>query len=101
MMTPLYKKYEIFLRYITRVKPDTRKEFIRASSNEVIKAIVEIAFNILKGTISLTELDRRQLSVYKPVIKHLISKQLTLDEKRSILQENTKLLKKILDIVLR
>ena len=100
-MTPLYKKYEIFLKYVKRLKPDRRKEFIKAASNDVIKSLVEIALNILKGTVSLSDSDKTQLAVHKPDIKKIISPSVSLNDKRAILEHNNKLFKKILDVVLK
>jgi len=98
--TPAFKKYEYVLKIIQRHRQDKVHYLLKAVDKKVIKAIVEIAYNLIKGDIPLSKSQISKLRCNKATIKYLINKQKSLDQKREILCENPKLLRYMLKIVL-
>ena len=98
-MEPAYKEFEHFLKIIHSHKPGNIHHLIKSANNRVIKTIIEIAYNLLKGNIHIISKDIDRLKKDKKSIKRLISKRLPINKKRSILIENPKMLKNILSVV--
>ena len=98
---PQYIKHEHFFKSLQKAKSEVIPAWINSSSDNVIKSIVEIAFNILKGTVHLTERDLNRFTLQKDFFKKLTSQSVTLKSKRNLLAENPKLLKHMLKIVFR
>lgn len=100
-MTPGYKEFEDFLRTVHRRKADNIQGLIKSASNKVLKSIIEIAYNLLKGSIPLKESDIKSLKQDKELIKSLIRKRVRLGKKRRIIEENPHMLKRMLNVIFR
>lgn len=68
-------------------------------SRKIIKAVIEIAYNLLKGDIPLTDSQIRYLKKDKPLLKYLIGKKNSLNKKRQLLINNPSLVKHMLNVV--
>lgn len=99
MSEPSYKEYEDLLRILYRQKYKKNKVIIHGLNNSIIKAIIEIAYNILKGSIPIEHIHLSKLKRNKNEIKKLIKKGLSYDFKRRLLSENKSLLKDILHVI--
>lgn len=97
---PAYKEFEVFLRIIHAHKSPKIISLLQGANRKVIKSIIEIAYNLLKGNIPLTEYQIKQLRKDKKAIKFLISKKRSLTKKIDILCENPDLVRNMLRIVL-
>ena len=97
---PAYKEFEHYLRIIHKSKVESVYHILKAASNRVVKSIVEIAYNILKGDIAIKPIYIKRLKKDKQLIKELISKQSSLSEKRKLIESNPQLVKTMLSVVL-
>lgn len=97
---PVYRKFEYFLRIIQKHRKDKIQFLLKAANDKVIKGIVEIAYNLLKGDIPLTKVQISKLRENKKIIKYLINKKVSLKKKRLALYENPDCVKVMLRIVL-
>lgn len=98
-MSPGYKEFEHFFRNLHKNKVINIPKILKAVNNKIIKILVEIAYNLIKGNIPLRPVDIRRLKKYKKVIKRLITKRLTLNTKRTILEHNSQLIKDMLNAI--
>lgn len=94
-----YKEFEHFLRLIYRSKEGVIPYLLRSADSKVIRSIIEIAYNLLKGDIPLTINQKKHLKKDKKIIKFIISKTNSLEKKRTVMCENPKLVKSMLRIV--
>jgi len=95
-----YKEFEHFLRIVCRHKKSTIPYLLKSVNGKVIKSIIEIAYNLIKGEIPLTRHELKQLRKDKKNIKFLISRKNTLEKKRHVMYQNPQLVKTMLRIVL-
>lgn len=100
-MSPVarYKEFEYFLRLVCRHKQDTIPNLLKSANSDVIRSIVEIAYNIIKGDIPLSRNQIKLFTSEKKNIKYIISKTNTLKQKRLIMTQNPKLVKTMLKII--
>jgi len=99
-VTPAFKNFEYFLRLVQRYRKDKIHFLLKAVDKKVVRAIVEIAYNLIKGDIPLSKFQITKLKCNKNKIKFLINKTKSLEQKRELLCENPELLKTMLKIVL-
>lgn len=100
-MSPAYKEFEDFLKTIHK-RPNHRVyDLIKCASNKVLKSIIEIAYNLLKGSIPITETDINNLRKHKKHIKTLVSKRVRLYKKRKIIEDNPRMLKHMLSVIFK
>lgn len=80
------KKYHYFLYALAKAhSPEQRKRLLAAADPEIIKIIIEIAYNILEGNISLTKSQKRKLYPYRNCFHLLTDKQCSLKKKQTTL----------------
>ena len=70
-------------------------------SGDAVKIICEMVYNILKGTVPVTDKEMNRLRRLKPIFKRLTLKTVTIKLKRRIIIDNIKSLKLIISPVLR
>lgn len=99
MARPVFREFETFLKILHRQKSLSVPHFIRAASRKVVRAFIEIAYNLLKGDIPLTPNQIKYLKKDKDLLKFLIGKKKPLNKKRAILYENPSLVKHMLNVV--
>lgn len=95
----VYKEFEHFLRIVCRHKKNTIPYLLKSANSKVIKYIIEIAYNLIKGEIPLTKHQTKLLRKDKKNIKFLISTKNTLDRKKIVMYQNPQLVKTMLRIV--
>ncbi len=98
---PRFVKFLGVLRTLWKSSPEKRKDLIRHISSTVLKAVLEIALNILKGRVNL---DARQLSTFKKhkkILKRLVSSKVSLATKKQLLADNPQLVSAIIQAVLK
>ena len=103
MKEPLFMKNIDILKHIYKTKNTNKRKLLEHLDSSTVKSIVEVALNILKGTIPLSDVEKSKLRVSKSDIKSLVKKNLSLRDKKSILLKNVRLvsliIKPLLDIV--
>ena len=96
MGKPMFVNNVKILKHILKAKGNLKSHLLTHTSSSVIKSIGEIALNILKGTIPLSDKEKEKLRVWKNDIKKLGLKKTSLKEKRDIVVNNKKVLPLIL-----
>jgi len=100
MVRAAYLEYEYFLRTVLNSRTENVSTLLKVVNNKVIHAVIEIAYNILKGFIPLNKVQIRYFKKEKLVIKSLIKKNKSVHKKLVLLQENPTIVKHILRSVL-
>lgn len=100
-VTPAFKTFEYFMKLLQRHRKDKIHYLLRAVNAKFVRAVVEIAYNLIKGDIPLSKLQIQRLKCNKNKIKFLINKRKSLEQKKELLCENPELLKYMLKIVLQ
>ena len=75
------------LQTLVSSKPILRKAIIDHASPDLIHAVTEIVYNMLKGVIELTPEQKRRLTRYKEEFRTLVNKKLSVKKKRKILNQ--------------
>ena len=75
------------LQTLMSSKPILRKAIIDYATPDLIHAVTEIVYNMLKGVIELTPDQKRRLSRHKEEFRALINKKLSVKKKRKILNQ--------------
>ena len=84
-MSSLVKRALPHLKLLAEAKPELKKAIIKHASADVVKAISEIALNMLKGVIKLTPKQKQRLSRYKKEFRSLGKKGISVNRKRKLL----------------
>lgn len=74
-----------FLYLLSKSKPIYRKKLLEIATKEELKAIIDILFNISRGSVKIPPSSISRGRKYRQVIKKLISKRGSLGEKRKLL----------------
>lgn len=74
-MSSLVKKQAPLLNLLITAKPFLRRDILKGASNHLILSIIECAYNILKGRVSLTKKQKNKLSKYKEVLRNIVKKR--------------------------
>ena len=87
-------------KLILRTKNSNLSDIIGTLENSQIKFIVECGYNILKGVLPLQGSVLETAKRNKFLFKQLVSRKLSLKQKRVLLQRNPKFVKSIIRTVL-
>ena len=75
------------LQTLMSSKPILRKAIIEHATPDLIHAVTEIVYNMLKGVLELTPDQKRCLSRHKEEFRALVNKKLSVKKKRKILNQ--------------
>ena len=85
-MYALVKRHIVCIQALTRIKSNKVKKAIIANADaDLLCALAECAYNILKNNIPLTALQRRRLSKYRTKLRELAQKRTPAARRRRIL----------------
>ena len=84
-MSSLVKRALPLLKLLAEANPKLKKTIIKYATPDVVKAISEIALNMLKGVIKLTSNQKHRLSRYKKEFRSLGKKGISVKRKRKLL----------------
>jgi hypothetical protein len=84
----LNKKQTLFLQLIKSSTPREQKLLVPALENDLIKVLSEVIYNFLHGNVSVGGNKILQLRRHKQSLRALSSRSVSLDKKRSILQQS-------------
>ena len=84
-MSSLVKRALPLLKLLLEANPKLKKAIIKYATPDVVKAISEIALNMLKGVIKLTSNQKHRLSRYKKEFHTLGKKGISIKKKRKLL----------------
>jgi 3-dehydroquinate synthetase len=82
----LIKKYCKILHILCQKRVDKKIQCSLLQSPEVIKALSEVAYNILRGNINISGEQKKKLLKYKHILRKLARKQYSCQQKRKIIQ---------------
>jgi len=74
-----------FLHVLKDAKPQARRALLTSADDDLIKAIVECAINILNGNNKLTKEDNDKISKYKNRLLALVNPKINFKCKRKLL----------------
>lgn len=74
-----------YLKLLYDCKPKLRKTLIQHAERAQMEALSQIAVNILRGNVSLSEVHKKKLKRYKETIRSLASRRVSLARKRQFL----------------
>lgn len=88
-----HKAYMRDLKVILRTKNDNLGSVINSLDKSVLKFLIEVSFNILKGVIPLEGNLLLKAKQWKYIFKKLSSRTVSLRDKRKLLNENARFVK--------
>ena len=83
----LIKSYGSFLEGLTHLPPRCRQKMINDSPKEVIDSVGECCLNIIKGNVRLTKAQKQKLQARQRHIRLLSSKQVSVPDKKKIINQ--------------
>lgn len=86
-MSRLIKRNAVLLRALFHAKPGQRKHILAQSPDSLVKALCEIALNLVKGNIPLTTCQLKKLKKQKNIFRLLADKKKSLKKKRAALRQ--------------
>lgn len=98
-MSRLLEDQVHFLQLLRTTKKDQRKALLKTIDKSQLKALSEIAHNVIKGTIDLSTSDKVKLKRYKKILSILGRKSSTRRERLKALQRGTSAVVHLLDVV--
>jgi len=84
-MSGLLERQGAFIRFLYDCPPRQRKSLIQYITDEQLRALSQIALNVLQGNVPITESYKKKLKRYKDVIRSLASRQISKARKRKTL----------------
>ena len=78
---------ETYLKQLHAAKPPRRKVLLQEAKPAVIRMLSNCALNILKGSILLTQQEKKRLRPHKKKLRTLANKRTSLKTKKKILQQ--------------
>ena len=86
-MSTRVKKHLPLLKWLSVVKPSLAKNVLKVVDKEVLDAICECCYNVLKGNVPLTREQKRSLAKYRKVLRGLSGPgRVSLKKKRQLVQ---------------
>lgn len=98
-MSRTIKQNISYLRLLPNTRRSQRKALVKTVTLEQLRAIGEIALNILHGVIPLSSSQKKGLSRYRSVIRLIGQKNVSRRRKKVALLKNTKALELLLKAV--
>ena len=98
-MSQLIKKEKDFLRLLLNTTDKQKKSLLESIEKPQLKAIVQIAYNILLGHRSLAEKDKKRLARRKTVIRQFVSKGISLRKRKELLLKHFRYILPLIDVV--
>lgn len=86
-MAPRVQKHRAVLQVLQNAKPSLRKAIIQASDKDLVYSLCEIADNLLRGNIPLTDTQKSKLQRYRTHIRKLAQKGGTIKSKKALLTQ--------------
>jgi hypothetical protein len=87
MMSRRLRDNADFLRVLAKSNPKLRRAILKCCNPELIKAVCEVALNVLKGVVPVSEQQKKKLKRYKRVLRALTDKKVSITKKREFLNQ--------------
>lgn len=79
------KKHKDYLLLLSKCPQKLRKIILKYGNENLLKAILEIVVNTLKGNVKLSKTTKEKLKKYKKALRQLCCPQLSINSKRQLL----------------
>lgn len=97
-MSAIILEQRHFLHLVTRTTPLQRKVLFQTITKEQLKALCEIAHNIIKGTIPLSSSDQTQFKRERRFLHLLGSKTLGIKHKKTLIRSKQRILHRLVTV---
>ena len=84
-MSHSVKKHGDFLKVLAKCNPKQRKALLQHISPDLLKCLCECCLNVLKGNVSLSTSQKRQLSRHRRVLRSLADRKTPNKRKKQLL----------------
>ena len=84
-MSNILQRNGAFIRLLYECPPRQRKSLIQYITDDQLRALSQIALNVLQGNVPITDSYKKKLKRYKDVIRSLASRQISKARKRRAL----------------
>lgn len=81
------KKHFSTLKMLSSAKPPVAKAILKDAPPELVRVICECCLNVLKGHVTLTPRQKKNLCAYKRALRTLIKKNTPVTTKRRLIQK--------------
>ena len=98
-MSRLLEQQDHFLELLRTTRKLQRQALLRTIDKSQLKALSEIAHNVIKGSVILSPSDKNRLKKYKKVLSVLGRKSTTRRDKLKALQSKTTAIVHLLNVV--
>lgn len=95
-MSRLVRTHEAFLQLLCEAGTKQRKVLLQTITNEQLRALCEVTWNVYKGTVPVSNRYVKKLTPYQTIIRSLISRLVSRKRKKAILLQKHKVLTWIL-----
>lgn len=85
-MAARLKKQAAVMKMLSLSKPAATKAILKTASPDLVHVLTECCLNVLKGNVSLTPRQRKNLARYKRIMRQLSRKSMPLKKKKQLLQ---------------
>lgn len=90
-----------FLYLYTISSRQQHHALIKTMSKSQMHALLEVVFNVLKGTVELSRSNKTLLGRYKKIIRQVVDRHVSVKKKRSLLQKYTNVFRLIIQLGLK
>lgn len=99
-MVELVRKQRHFILLLSHTTPKQRKQLLKTITRDQLKAISQIAHNIIKSVIVLSSSDRDKLIKHKRFIHLIGNRKLGFSKKKGVISNHQRLILTLLQIVI-
>ena len=86
-MSSRVKRQANVLKALAKAHPHVCHAILKGASKDLLQCLAECAYNILRGNVLLTPLQKKSLTKYKKQIRQVADKKTILKRKRQIVQK--------------
>ena len=90
-----------FLYLYTTSSRQQHHALIKTMSKPKLHALLEVVFNVLKGTVELSKSNKTLLGCYKKIIRQVVDRRASVKKKRSMLQKYSNIFRLIIQLGLK
>ena len=90
-----------FLYLYTTSSRQQHHALIKTMSKPQLHALLEVVFNVLKGTVDLSKSNKTLLGRYKKIIRQVVDRRASVKEKRYLLQKYSNIFRLIIQLGLK
>ena len=86
-MSARLRRNASMIRVLSKASKSLSQKILKEANKDLIEALCECTYNILKGRVSLTKAEKIKLKRYKNALRKLASKNVSLKNKKFVIQK--------------